>query len=224
MQISPATSFLPGNKQPLSAALDVAEQHPLQKGASVSFEEMNDEWLIQAVANGHIWALEALYQRYSGVLYSLAYRVVGDHQVAEDLLQDAFVAVWQHAASYAPQAGTAHAWLVSIVHHRAIDYVRSLRRRTILKSVTLEEAEMISTTSDVWESVWQSVQRTHIREALMRLPLEQRQVIEMAYFQGWTHAEIAAGCQIPLGTVKARMRLGLGRLKRLLEQMGVSEP
>jgi len=188
----------------------------------LAVEEMSDDILIQAIASGQSWAIDVLYQRYSGMLYSLAYRMVADHQVAEDLLQESFVAVWRRATSYSAQSGAVHNWLSSIVHHRAIDYLRTIRRRASLKSVTLDEVEMISTTSDVWEEVWQSVQSEQVRESLMRLPPEQRLVIELAYFQGWTHAEIAAGCQLPLGTVKARMRLGLVRLKRILEQMGMS--
>ncbi|HLZ59094.1 MAG TPA: sigma-70 family RNA polymerase sigma factor [Ktedonosporobacter sp.] len=186
--------------------------------------EISDERLMRDVARGQAWAIEALYQRYSGTVYALAYRIVADHQVAEDLLQEAFVAIWKGATSYAPQSGAVRTWLLSIAHHRAIDYLRSLRRRAALNSVPLEEVEMISATSDVGEDVWQSIQGAQVREALMRLPVEQRLVIELAYFQGWTHMEIAAGCHIPLGTVKARMRLGLVRLKRLLEQMGISEP
>ncbi|HLZ63984.1 MAG TPA: sigma-70 family RNA polymerase sigma factor [Ktedonosporobacter sp.] len=189
---------------------------------SPSVEDIPDERLIQAIASEQEWAIEALYQRYSGIAYALAFRMVADQQVAEDLLQESFVAVWRRATSYSFQSGAVHNWLLSIVHHRAIDYLRSLRRRAALKSVTLDEVEMISTTSDVWEEVWQSVQSEQVHESLLRLPPEQRLVIELAYFQGWTHAEIAAGCQIPLGTVKARMRLGLVRLKRILEQMDMS--
>src|SRR5579859_5015667 len=224
MQIPLAVSFAQGNKRRLRAASDIAEQEPVQRCAPVDAPEMSDERLIQAVASGQAWAIETLYQRYSNALYSLAYRMVADHQVAEDLLQEAFVAIWRNATSYAPHSGAGRTWLLSIVHHRAIDYLRSIRRRAALKSVTLDEVEMISTTSDVGEEVWQSIQGVQVREALMRLPVEQRLVIELAYFQGWTHMEIAAGCHIPLGTVKARMRLGLVRLKRLLEQMGISEP
>lgn len=190
----------------------------------MSTEELSDDILIQEVASGQVWAMEALYRRYSGILYSLAYRMVADQQIAEDLLQESFLSVWRRATSYSPQSGAVHNWLLSIIHHRAIDYLRTIRRRASLKSITLDEVEVIGIPAreDVWEEVWQSVQSTHIREAVMRLPPEQRLVIELAYFQGWTHAEIASGCQIPLGTVKARMRLGLMRMKRLLEHMGVS--
>jgi RNA polymerase sigma factor (sigma-70 family) len=187
--------------------------------------EQSDEALIQAIAGGAVWAMEPLYQRYSRILYSLVYRMVSDHQVAEDLIQDAFLSVWRRAISYSPQSGAVRSWLISIVHHRTIDYLRSVRRRSVLKETTWEEVEADERAAfpDVWEEAWRSVQSAQVRAALMNIPTEQRMVIELAYFQGWTHSEIAAGCQIPLGTVKARLRLGLIHLKRALEKMGVNE-
>jgi RNA polymerase sigma-70 factor (ECF subfamily) len=169
--------------------------------------------------------MEPLYQRYSRILYSLAYRMVADHQVAEDLLQDAFLAVWRRATSYSPQSGAVRSWLVSIMHHRTIDYLRGVRRRSTLKEATLEEVEgdERSAFPDVWDEAWQNIQSANVREALMKIPTEQRMIIELSYFQGWTHTEIAEGCQIPLGTVKARMRLGIIRMKRILEEMGVRD-
>ena len=188
-------------------------------------DELSDEALINALAEGAEWAMELLYERYNRVLYSLAYRMVADHQVAEDLLQDAFLSVWRRASSYATQSGTVRSWLISIVHHRTIDYLRAVRRRAGLKEVTWEEVELDERTAfpDVWEEALRSVQSAQLRAALLNIPLEQRIVIELAYFQGWTHSEIAEGCELPLGTVKARMRLGLSRLKGLLAQMGVDE-
>src|SRR5437764_7777890 len=188
-------------------------------------DELSDEALINALAEEAEWAMEPLYERYNRVLYSLAYRMVADHQVAEDLLQDAFLAVWRRATSYSPQSGAVRSWIVSIMHHRTIDYLRSVRRRSTLKEATWEEVERDERTAfpDAWDEAWQNIRSAQIREALMKLPTEQRMVIELAYFQGWTHSEIAEGCQIPLGTVKARMRLGLSHLKRLLAQMGVDE-
>ena len=187
--------------------------------------EPTDEVLILAIAGGAAWAMEPLYQRYSRILYSLAYRMVSDHQIAEDLLQDAFLSVWKRATSYSPQAGAVRSWLISIVHHKTIDYLRSVRRRSALKEAAWEEVELDESTAfpDVWDEAWRSVQSSHVRAALMNIPTEQRMVIELAYFQGWTHAEIADGCQMPLGTVKARMRLGLQHLKKALAQMGVNE-
>ena len=196
--------------------------HPI----SLPFDQLSDEVLLSAVARGAVWAMEILYERYSRILYSLAYHMVADHQIAEDLSQDAFLAVWRRATSYSPQSGAARSWIVSIMHHRTIDYLRSVRRRSVLKEATWEEVERDERTAfpDAWDEAWQNIQSAKIREALMKLPTEQRMVIELAYFQGWTHSEIAEGCQIPLGTVKARMRLGLTRLKRVVEEMGFREP
>ena len=190
-----------------------------------NLNELSDEVLINAIAGGAVWAMEPLYQRYSRILYSLAYRMVADHQVAEDLLQDAFLSVWRRATSYSPQSGAVRSWLVSIVHHRTIDYLRAVRRRSGLKEATWEEVEQDERTAfpDVWDEAWQSVRSAQVRAALMSIPTEQRMVIELAYFQEWTHSEIAEGCQIPLGTVKARMRLGLIHLKHILAEMGIDE-
>lgn len=187
--------------------------------------ELSDEALLLAIADGAVWAMESLYQRYSRILYSLAYRMVADHQVAEDLLQDAFLAVWRRATSYSPQTGAARNWLISILHHRTIDYLRRIRRHSTIHEATLEEIELDGSIAspDVWDEAWQSVKSSQVRAALMKIPTEQRLVIELAYFQGWTHTEIAEGTQIPLGTVKARMRLGLIHLKQVLAQMGMDE-
>ncbi len=187
--------------------------------------ELSDEALLLAIADGAVWAMESLYQRYSRILYSLAYRMVADHHVAEDLLQDAFLAVWRRATSYSPQAGAVRNWLISILHHRTIDYLRRIRRHSTIQEAPLEELEHDGSIAspDVWDEAWQSVKSAQVRAALMKIPTEQRLVIELAYFQGWTHTEIAEGTQIPLGTVKARMRLGLIHLKQVLAQMGMDE-
>jgi len=187
--------------------------------------EPSDEALLNAIAGGAVWAMDSLYQRYSRILYSLAYRMVADHQVAEDLLQDAFLAVWRRATTYSPQSGAARSWLISIMHHRTIDYLRRVRRRSTIQEAPLEELELNESIAnpDAWDAAWQSVKSSHVRAALMQIPTEQRMVIELAYFQGWTHSEIAAGTQIPLGTIKARMRLGLLHLKQVLIQMGIDE-
>ena len=187
--------------------------------------ELSDEALLSAIAGGAVWAMDTLYQRYSRILYSLAYRMVADHQIAEDLLQDAFLSVWRRSISFSPQAGMARSWLISIVHHRAIDHLRRVRRRSSVQEAPLEELEFDETTAvaDVWDEAWRSIQSSQVRAALMKIPTEQRMVIELAYFQGWTHAEIAEGTQTPLGTVKARMRLGLNHLKRALLEAGIDE-
>ena len=190
-----------------------------------SQDEPSDEALLNAIAGGAVWAMDSLYQRYSRILYSLAFRMVADHQVAEDLLQDAFLAVWRRASTYSPQTGAARSWLISILHHRTIDYLRRVRRQSTIQEAPLEELELNESIAypDAWDAAWQSVKSSHVRAALMKIPPEQRLVIELAYFQGWTHSEIAEGTQISLGTIKARMRLGLLHLKQILIQMGIDE-
>ncbi len=144
--------------------------------------------------------MEILYQRYARLLYSLVYRMIADHQIAEDLLQESFLSIWQRAVSYSPQLGAVRSWLVSIVHHRAIDHLRYIRRRAILKEATWDEAEQDEqlTFPDVWDEAWRTVQSETLRSALMKISTEQRMMIELAYFQGWTHSEIAEGCKFPL--------------------------
>jgi RNA polymerase sigma factor (sigma-70 family) len=185
--------------------------------------DLSDEELLRAIADKKVWAMEPLYERYGHLLYSLAYRVVTDTQVAEDLLQETFFAVWRNASSYSSQSGLVRSWLISIIHHRAIDYLRSMRRRGGVNKVPLEDIEHEESMAipDVWDEAWLAIQGAQVRTALLQLSKEQRNVIELAYFKGWTHSEIAEGCQIPLGTVKARMRLGLARLRRILQEMGV---
>lgn len=197
---------------------------PQQPPADMPFsvEELNDEALIHALALGVLWSLEVLYQRYARLLYSIAYRMIPDHQIAEDLLQETFVSVWQNAGSYSSQSGSVRSWLVAIIRHRAIDQLRKLRVRSDFKATSVDDlvADENLTTPDAWEEAWKSIQGAQVRNALKMLSQEQRMVIELAYFQGWTQSEIAESYSIPLGTVKARMRLGMMRLKRLLEQMG----
>ncbi|HEY1354597.1 MAG TPA: sigma-70 family RNA polymerase sigma factor [Ktedonobacteraceae bacterium] len=182
-------------------------------------DEISDRTLISAIAGKAVWAMEVLYQRYNRLLYALVYRMVGNQQVTEDLMQEAYFAVWQHAHSYVSHSGEVRSWLISIFHHKAIDYLRSMQRRASIQQVELEQVDLQDgmTMDDAWDEVWQSVQRDLIRKAMLNLPREQRMVIELAYFQGWTQSEIAEGTHLPLGTVKARMRLGLLHLKRFLE-------
>jgi RNA polymerase sigma factor (sigma-70 family) len=190
-------------------------------------DELSDEFLIDAIAGGAMWALERLYQRYNRRFYALAYRITADKMVTEELVQDAFLSVWQSATSYAPQEGPVRGWLFSIIYHHSINYLRSVRRSSILQQVPWQEVEMYErfALSDVWEQAWSSALRVELHTCLMQLPTEQRAVIALAYFWGWTHGEIARRCQIPIGTVKARIRLGVTHLRRALElREGVEWP
>jgi len=185
-------------------------------------DELSDEFLLDAIAGGAIWAFECLYDRYGGRFYAMAYRMTADHMVTEELIQDTFLAIWKSASSYVPQTGPARNWMFSIIYHRTLSYLRTKRHRSTLQEVPLQEVEAFErfVLSDVWDQVWSGVQNAELHACLMQLPREQREAIELAYFWGWTHTEIAQRCQLPLGTVKARLRLGLLHLRRAFEESG----
>jgi RNA polymerase sigma factor (sigma-70 family) len=190
----------------------------------MSEDELSDEFLIDAVVGKAMWGLERLHERYSRRLYLLAYRMTADHMVAEELVQDTFLAVWQSAGSYAPQAGRVQSWLFSIIYHRTVNYLHGKRRRYNLQQITLPQAEADEHfLSDVWEQVWRGMQNEELHICLLQLPTEQQAAIELAYFEECTHSEIAQRYHIPLGTVKARIRLGILHLRQLLEQRGRDE-
>ena len=202
--------------------------HPqsLPGATSGSLDELSDESLLHALASGAVWAMEPLYYRYHRLLYAVAYRMVADHYVAENMLQEVFFSVWKHAASYSSQSGAVRTWLVALMRNRTIDYLRSVGRRSTIKEVAWEKAEGEECIlyPDVWEQAWRLEQSAQVHRALKYIPKEQQLVIELAYFRGWTQVEIAAWFQIPLGTVKERTRLGLVHLKRALERLALCEP
>ncbi len=185
--------------------------------------EPADEELISAICKGEEYAIEMLYERYHRYAYSLAYRILRDPLAAEDIVQDAFLSIWRKASSYQVQHGSVHSWLQAIVHHRAIDKVRAAAHRDQQWTplLTDNEQDPPSEQPDVWEQTWQGEQHRMILSVMDQIPAEQRMVIELAYFGGYTHAEISEQCHIPLGTVKGRMRLGLQKMKILLSEQGL---
>ncbi|PZS06540.1 MAG: RNA polymerase subunit sigma-24, partial [Chloroflexi bacterium] len=134
---------------------------------------------------------------------------------AEDVVQEAFVNVWRAASTYNTRRSTPRSWLLSIVHHRAIDKLRG--RQTRVQPVELDKGISVAGDGDVWREVSQNLTGQNVRLALQQLPREQRETIEMAYFKGYTQSQIAQLTEVPLGTVKGRMRIGLHKLKALLE-------
>lgn len=182
-----------------------------------------DEQLISAICKGEESAIEVLYERYHRYAYALAYRILHDPLASEDIVQDAFLSIWRKASSYQAQNGSVQSWIQAIVRHRAIDKIRASAHRdyqwTPLQADN--EQDPPSEEPDVWEQAWQSEQYRIIHEVMEQIPVEQRMVIELAYFGGLTHAEISEQYQIPLGTVKGRMRLGLQKMKALLAERGL---
>ena len=182
-----------------------------------------DEDLISLVGHGDAEAFATLYDRHSRAAYSLAYRMMGERQAAEDLAQDAFLKVWRSATSYRADRGSVRTWLLSIVHNRGIDQLRSLasRRRTQDK---IEASAPKSQPSEAFAESWRNSQREQVREALKTLPEEQLKILELAYFSGYTHVEIAELLGLPLGTVKGRMRLGLKKIRDYFDSQDMVMP
>jgi RNA polymerase sigma-70 factor, ECF subfamily len=171
-----------------------------------------DEDLISLVGRGDAQAFATLYDRHSRPAYSLAYRMMGEKQAAEDLVQDAFLKLWRSATSYRAERGSVRTWLLSIVHNRGIDQLRSTASRRRMHD-KIEATAPKSQPSEAFAQSWANSQRKQVREALKSLPEEQLKTLELAYFSGYTHVEIAELLELPLGTVKGRMRLGLKKMK-----------
>jgi RNA polymerase sigma-70 factor (ECF subfamily) len=174
-----------------------------------------DDTLIAALAGRDLDALAALYDRYARISYALAYRILGEAEAAEDVVHDGFISAWRGAASYRSERGNVRGWLLSIVHHRAVDV---LRRKTTFRPAPLEVAEQRPADDDTAEEAARNVDHETVRAALEALPPAQRRTIELAYFGGYTHVELAEIMGVPLGTVKGRMRIGLQKLRRALER------
>src|SRR5919112_1427584 len=182
-----------------------------------------DEDLLSLVEASDSEAFATLYDRHNRAAFSLAYRMMGDRQAAEDLAQDAFLKVWRNAGSYRAERGSVRTWVLSIVRNRGIDQLRShaSRRRT---QERIEASIPRSQPSEAFAETWRNSQRDQVREALNTLPPEQLKILELAYFSGYTHVEISELLSLPLGTVKGRMRLGLKKIRDYFESRGAAVP
>jgi RNA polymerase sigma factor (sigma-70 family) len=174
---------------------------------------LDDAGLLAAMACGDEAALAALYDRFGRAAYGLAYRILRDGALAEDAVQDAFLAAWRTAAAFDPARGSASAWLLTLVHRRAVDVVRREDRR---RALPLEDAPVTSGDATD-ESAEVREQRRAVQAALAQLPDDQRRALELAYYGGLSQAELAEELGVPLGTVKSRMFAALAKLRDLLE-------
>jgi RNA polymerase sigma factor (sigma-70 family) len=178
------------------------------------FAHLSDEALVALVVRADDGALAELYERYGRTAYSLALRMLRDPSLAEDAVQEAFLSVWRTAGRFMPERSKASTWILTLVHHRAVDLVRrEERRRAESLEVAPEEADTAAE-----EAVWRRLERERVQAALRTLPDQQREALELAYYGGFTQAELADRLGEPLGTIKSRMFTGLSRLRDVLAQ------
>ena len=182
-------------------------------------ERLADEELMPLVGRKDPEAFEVLYDRHGGAAYSLSYRIVGDRAAAEEVTQEAFISVWRSGARFDSTRGSVRSWLLSVVRNRAIDFLRSRAGKapklTFDDDAILEQRQAPELTE---EEALRHETAGELRGALAELPGEQSKVIELAYFGGFSHSEIARILGLPMGTVKGRMRLGMEKIRRELAE------
>jgi RNA polymerase sigma-70 factor, ECF subfamily len=183
---------------------------------AMDYARLADEELMQAVQGGDPAAFETVYDRHSAAAFSLAYRIVGTRGAAEDATQDAFLAIWRSRVRYQRDRGSVRSWILGIVHNRTIDALRRNQVHATRRADAegIEERKAASEFTDV--EVFRREEQRKVRRAIETLPDAQVKVIELAYFGGFTHNQIAEMLHEPVGTVKGRMRLGLDKLRREL--------
>jgi RNA polymerase sigma factor (sigma-70 family) len=181
--------------------------------------DRDDLELHRRLASGDRGAFDELYRRYAAIAYGLAYRLTGQQAMAQDVVHDAFLAIWRAPEAFDPARGAFRTFFLSLVHHRGVDAIRREERMRARqdRAANLEPAEGEDPSESVAEEDFLTRRRHEVRHALEGLPLEQRQVLEMAYFGGMTQVRIAEELGIPLGTVKTRTFAALRKLRRELE-------
>ncbi len=185
-----------------------------------SFDPTGDQELIVRLRAQDQSALNVLYERYSGVVYALALRIIGQSADAEDIVVDSFWQVWQQAANYDVSRGQLRGWIVTIARSRALDRLRVIRRAPTVDSEEADNARRILASDDNPEQeTWEAEQSAIVGAALAALPKEQREALELAYYQGLSQSEVAARLGEPLGTIKTRIRLGMMKLREQLSHL-----
>lgn len=184
------------------------------------FDPTDELQLVERLRAQDQTALDALYERYSRVVYAIALRIVGQATEAEDVVVDSFWQVWQQAATYDASRGQLRAWIVTIARSRALDRLRVLRRSPLAdaEEVAVAGREAIAD-DDPEQAAWLSQKSAIVRTAMASLPREQRQALELAYYHGMSQSEIAERLGEPLGTIKTRVRLGMIKLREQLQAL-----
>jgi RNA polymerase sigma factor (sigma-70 family) len=185
-----------------------------------SFAHLSDEAIVALLARSDESALAELYDRFGRVAYGLALRVLRDEKLAEDAVQEAFLAAWRNADRFVPERAKASTWLLTFVHRRAVDLVRREDRR---RAEPLAEELQPARTSSAEEDAWLRFERERVQAALRQLPDQEREALELAYYGGFSQSELAERLGQPVGTIKSRMFTGLARLRELLAEPGPGE-
>ena len=183
--------------------------------------QLADEDLMRLVARGEARAFEVVYERHSTAAFSLAYRICGIRAAAEEVAQESFLAIWRGAASYDRARGSARSWILGVVHNRAIDAIRRATAHDHRRAGDEQAAELIEAPERTEVEIARREDARSMRALVDALPKDQRRVIELAYFGGFTQEQIAGLLDAPLGTVKSRMRLGLEKMRASIEPTGV---
>jgi RNA polymerase sigma factor (sigma-70 family) len=178
---------------------------------------MSDEALVALVARGDDSALGELYDRVGRVAYGIAYRILRDERLAEDAVQEGFLAVWRSAATFRAERAKASTWIVTLVHRRAVDIVRKEERRRAEPLQAEARPETPDPSGSAEDAAWLGFERDRVQAALRTLPDAQREAIELAYYGGYSQSELAERLGLPLGTIKSRMFAGLARLREVLD-------
>ena len=190
---------------------------PLFSGMSEEPSESMEVLLLQGIAEGDQQAFAQLYDRFSGLLYSLAIRILNDPKEAEDVLQEVFLQIWAKASLFDPKAGKPSGWALTLTRNKAIDRLRtSQRRHRLLDQITAQADPPAGAPGQAAEKIQADEEAALIRSVVAALPYEQRQAIELAFFGGLTQTEISERLKQPLGTIKARIRRGMLQLRESL--------
>jgi RNA polymerase sigma-70 factor (ECF subfamily) len=190
--------------------------NPIRAARAANLASLADEDLMQLVRDGDVRAFEVIFDRHAGAAFSLAYRMCGRRAMAEDVVQEAFVSLWRSGARYDRGRGSVRSWVLGAVHNRAIDLFRREVVRTSRNVADEGLAERVEAAERTDTEAERRDDARAVRGALDELPPDQRKVIELAYFGGFSHSQIAEMLGLPAGTVKGRMRLGLAKLRMTL--------
>jgi len=180
-----------------------------------SFAHLSDEAVVALVARSDQEALGELYDRFGRVAYGLALRVLRDEKLAEDAVQEGFLAAWRNADRFMPERAKASTWLLTFVHRRAVDLVRHEERR---RAEPLPQRAETGPSDSAEEDAWLRFERERVQAALRQLPDQQREALELAYYGGFSQSQLAERLGQPIGTIKSRMFAGLARLRELLAE------